>query len=114
PLVGSYCQNATLTPLGETLLHEMMARGIIIEIDHLPQWSRERAFELLEDNDYPAAATHGGTQDGRIYELGGISKTGLGRCRGTEPGAMTDRLQERIALIESHGGYPAEGFGFDL
>ena len=114
PLVGSYCQNATLTPLGETLLLEMMARGIIIEIDHLPQWSRERAFELLEDNDYPAAATHGGTQDGRIYELGGISKTGLGRCRGTEPGAMTERLQERIALIEAHGGYPAEGFGFDL
>lgn len=114
PLVGGYCQNATMTPLGETLMLEMMSRGIIIEIDHLPQWSRERAFELLEDNDYPAAGTHGGTQDGRLYQLGGVSKTGLGRCRGTEPGEMTARLQERIALIEANGGYPGEGFGFDL
>jgi microsomal dipeptidase-like Zn-dependent dipeptidase len=114
PLEGGYCQNGTLTPLGETLLLEMMARGIIIEIDHLPQWSRERAFELLEQNDYPAAGTHGGTQAGRLYQLGGVSKTGLGRCRGAAPGAMTAGLLQRIALIEANGGYPGEGFGFDL
>ncbi|MCX4241989.1 amidohydrolase family protein [Paraliomyxa miuraensis] len=115
PLVGDYCQNASLTPLGETLLLEMMARGIIIEIDHLPQWSKVRAFELLVDNDYPAAGTHGGTQGGLIYQLGGISKTGLGRCRdAATPGLMLERLQERIALITANGGYPGEGFGFDL
>jgi microsomal dipeptidase-like Zn-dependent dipeptidase len=115
PLVGDYCQNAGLTPLGETLLTQMMARGMIIEVDHLPQRSYERAFELLEANDYPAAGTHGTNSDGRIYALGGVSKTGLGRCReAARPGAMLDRLQERIALIEANGGYPAEGFGFDL
>jgi hypothetical protein len=27
---------------------------------------------------------------------------------------MLERLQERITLIEANGGYPAEGFGFDL
>lgn len=27
---------------------------------------------------------------------------------------MGDRLRERIAEISAHGGYPAEGFGFDL
>jgi hypothetical protein len=114
PLVGNYCQNATMTPLGETLLLEMMARGMIIEFDHLPQWSKERAYELLEDNDYPAAGTHGGNQDGRLYQLGGISKLNLGRCRGDEPGAMVQQLQDRVALIDANGGYPAEGFGFDL
>lgn len=115
PLVGSYCQNATMTPLGETLMLEMMSRGMIIEIDHLPQWSKERAFELLEQNDYPAAGTHGGNHDGRLYQLGGVSKTGLGRCRDADnPGSMLQRLQDRIALIEANGGYPAEGFGFDL
>lgn len=115
PLVGEYCQNATMTPLGETLMHEMMTRGMIIEVDHLPQRSYERAFELLEAADYPAAGTHGGAFDGRIYQLGGISKTGLGRCRDeANPGSMLERLQERIALIEANGGYPGEGFGFDL
>lgn len=115
PLVGGYCQNATLTPLGETLLREMMARGLIIEIDHLPQWSKERAFELLEESDYPAVGTHGGNFDGRLYQLGGVSKTGLGRCRdAAAPGQMLTSLQQRVALIEENGGYPAEGFGFDL
>ncbi|MEX1364197.1 MAG: hypothetical protein AB1Z98_13810 [Nannocystaceae bacterium] len=115
PLVGDYCQNATITPLGETLMAEMMSRGMIIEVDHLPRRSYQRAFELLEEADYPAVGTHGGVFNGRIYQLGGISKTGLGRCRDPEnPGAMVQRLQDRVALIEQSGGYPAEGFGFDL
>lgn len=115
PLVGEYCQNATLTALGETLIHEMMLRGMIIEVDHLPQQSYERAYELLEEYDYPAAGTHGGTFDGRLYALGGISKTSIGRCRDADnPGSMLASLAARVASIEENGGYPGEGFGFDL
>ena len=114
-LEGEYCQNAGLTDLGETLLREMMLRGMIIEIDHLPQRSYQRAFEMLEENDYPAAATHGTNFEGRLYALGGVSKTGLGRCRDPQrKGAMLDGLRNRVELIEKSGGYPAEGFGFDL
>ncbi len=114
-LKGAYCQNAGLTPLGETLLREMMLRGMVIEVDHLPGRSFKRALELLEDNDYPAAATHGSTQQGRIYALGGISKTGLGRCRSAQrKGAMLDGLRSKVRQIKEAGGYPAEGFGFDL
>lgn len=115
PLEGDYCQNAGLTALGESLIEQMMARGMILEIDHLPQRSYERVYEILEAADYPAAATHGSNWDGRLYALGGVSKTSLGRCRDPEaPGAMVERLQERVALVEANGGYPAEGFGFDL
>jgi microsomal dipeptidase-like Zn-dependent dipeptidase len=115
PLVGNYCQNAGLTALGETLIEELMIRGMIIEVDHLPRRASVRAYEMLVENDYPPAATHGNTQDGLVYELGGISITGLGRCADpTRRGAMGDRLRERIALITAHGGYPAEGFGFDM
>jgi hypothetical protein len=103
-----------MTPLGETLIREMMARGMIIEVDHLPQRSYERAYEILEENDYPAAGTHGGNWGGRLYALGGISKMNLGRCREASPGAMTQGLLDRVALIEKNGAYPAEGFGFDL
>jgi hypothetical protein len=93
----------------------MMLRGMVIEIDHFPRRSYQRALELLEELDYPAAGTHGSTQNGRLYALGGISKTGLGRCRSaTRKGAMLDGLRSRLGLIEKVGGYPAEGFGFDL
>lgn len=114
-LEGDYCQGFGLTPLGETLIREMMLRGMIVEVDHLPRRSYLRAFELLTEADYPAAGTHGNAYDGVIYELGGVSKTGLGRCSAPDrAGAMGDRLRERVQLIRDHGGYPAEGFGFDL
>jgi microsomal dipeptidase-like Zn-dependent dipeptidase len=115
PLDGEYCQNAGLTPLGETLLVEMMKRGMIIELDHLPRRSYARAFELLVANDYPAVGSHGQNNGGLLYDRGGVSKAGLGRCNvAGQPGAMVAFLRSRIAVIAAHGGYPAEGFGFDL
>lgn len=115
PLVGEYCQTFGLTSLGELLLDEMMDRGMIIEVDHFPQWSYHRAFEILEAADYPAAATHGSSYGGRIYDIGGISKMNFQRCPDpARPGAMLDSLRGAVTEIEMAGGYPAEGFGFDL
>jgi microsomal dipeptidase-like Zn-dependent dipeptidase len=115
PLVGPYCQNATMTPLGETMLHEMMLRGMLIEVDHLPQWSYVRAYELLEAADYPAIGSHGRDNDGRIYQLGGVSTTGFGRCRDDGgPGSTVQGFIDKIQFITANNGYPAEGFGFDL
>lgn len=115
PLRGEYCQSHGLTALGETLIHEMMLRGMIIELDHLPQRSYQRVFELLEANAYPAAGTHGNDNDGRLYALGGISKTGIGRCADpARPGSMADGIRDSAAEIAAQGGYPAEGLGFDL
>jgi len=114
-LEGDFCQNAGLTPLGETLIREMMLRGMLIEVDHLPRRAHVRAYEILMEADYPAVASHGNTNRGLVYDIGGVSKTGLGRCAAADrTGAMGDRLRERIAEITAHGGYPAEGFGFDL
>ncbi len=115
PLVGDYCQNHGLTPLGEHLITEMMKRGMVLEIDHLPRRGYVRAMELLETHDYPAAGTHGQNAGGRLYALGGISKTGFGRCHDpSHPGTADDGFQARIQLIRDNGGFPAEGFGFDL
>ncbi|HJL19026.1 MAG TPA: hypothetical protein RMH99_25410 [Sandaracinaceae bacterium LLY-WYZ-13_1] len=114
-LEGDWCQTHGMTELGETLMGELMQRGMIIEVDHFPRRSYRRAFELLEAADYPAAGTHGTNFDGRIYAIGGVSKTGLGRCHDPdEPGTTIRRIQGRVTLRESMGGYPAEGFGFDL
>ncbi|MFW2388206.1 MAG: hypothetical protein ACN4G0_07715 [Polyangiales bacterium] len=115
PRDGEYCQNAGLTPLGERLIEEMMKRGIVIEIDHLPRLAYRRAFEMLVENDYPAVGTHGNNNDGLLYELGGVSKSGFGRCRSaTEPATMDDGYQARIQLMRDKGAFPAEGFGFDF
>ncbi len=114
-LEGEYCQNQGLTDLGEFLIVEMIKRGMIIEVDHLPRKSYKRAYELLEEYDYPAAGTHGRNNNGLLYELGGVSKSNLGRCRHPDlPATMDDGFQDRIQLIRDNGGYPAEGFGFDL
>src|SRR5690606_22867988 len=114
-LEGDYCQSAGLTELGELLIRELMQRGMIVEVDHLPRRAYVRAYEILMEEGYPAVGTHGNTYDGVIYQLGGVSKTSLGRCGDPDrPGAMGDRFRERIQLIRDNGGYPAEGFGFDL
>ena len=114
-LEGDYCQNTGLTALGETLINELMLRGMIVEVDHLPRRSMVRAYELLTAADYPPAATHGNTFNNEVYRLGGVSATDLGRCADpARPGAMGDGLRNRVAAITAAGGYPAEGFAFDL
>lgn len=115
PDIDLHCQNAGLTDLGEFLLEELMDRGMVPEIDHLPRLAYKRAFEILAENDYPAAGTHGLDNGGRLYELGGVSKTGFGTCRTPgESSTVDDGFQERLARIEAAGGFPAIGFGFDL
>lgn len=114
-LSGDYCQNAGMTALGEFLMMELMKRGMIIEVDHFPRRAYQRAFELLEANDYPAAGTHGNHNRTALYALGGVSRSGISRCGDPErPGTMIQHRRGRIELIESVGGFPAEGFGFDL
>ncbi|MEZ5572842.1 MAG: hypothetical protein R3E64_12550 [Halioglobus sp.] len=115
PLVGEYCQNHGLTDLGEFLMQEMMKRGMIIEVDHMPRKSYKRAYEILVENDYPAVGSHGRNNNGLLYELGGVSKFNFGRCRSAStPATMDDSLQKRVALMREMGAFEAEGFGFDL
>ncbi len=115
PLVGEYCQNHGLTSLGEFLIMEMMKRGMVIEVDHFSRKSYKRAFEILTENDYPAVGSHGLNNNGLLYELGGMSKSDLERCRDPDqPGTMDDGFQARIQLMRESGTFPAEGFGFDL
>lgn len=114
-LPGTWCQKHGMTALGETLMQELMKRGMMIDIAHLPQRSLDRAYELLEAAEYPALKTHGGTNDGRVYLHGGMAGTGLGRCAtpGT-PGTMGAELASSVQQAIDKGAYPAEGLDFDL
>lgn len=113
--VDNHCQRAGLTPLGEFLIHQLIRKGMIIELDHLPRRSYRRAFEILTANDYPAAGTHGLDNFGKLFALGGISTSDFSRCR--KPGqtaTVDDGFQSRLQRIRDNGGYPGLGFGFDL
>jgi len=115
PGVQNHCQRAGLTELGELLIGQLMRKGMIIEIDHLPRKSYRRAFEMLTANDYPAAGTHGLDNFGKLYQLGGISTSDFSRCRDPEQRAtVDDGFQTRLQRIIDNGGFPGLGFGFDL
>ena len=112
---GAYCQNGTLTDAGEILLQGLMARGMLIELDHLPAHSYVRAYELLEANDYPALGTHQRHWDGRLFALDGFSTIQFGRCQDpADPGSTLRGALGTMALRGEMGSYPALGFGFDL
>jgi hypothetical protein len=114
-LPGNYCQKHGMTALGDTLIQELMKRGMMIDVAHLPRRSLARAYELLEAAQYPALKTHGGTNDGRIYVHGGMVGSGLGRCAAPDmPGAMGGELAADVKEAVSKGAYPAEGLDFDL
>ena len=114
-LEGDWCQKGSLTDAGRTLIEGMMDRGMLIELDHLPRRSYLAAFDLLVAANYPALGTHGNTNNGALYDLGGVSKSGFRRCPDPAvPGAMFDRFRQRRDMIAAAGNYPAEGFGFDL
>lgn len=114
-LRGEYCQQHGLTALGETLIRELMARGMLVDIAHLPQRALARAYEILEESDYPATKTHGSSNGGRVHRLGGLVGTRLDRCGDPDrPGRMGDRLARDVADAVANGAYPSEALSFDL
>jgi microsomal dipeptidase-like Zn-dependent dipeptidase len=114
PAPGRFCQNGSLTPIGEHLIDGIMDRGMIVEVDHLPAHSFVRTYEMLEEADYPAVGTHGNENNGRVYALGGSSTGGFGRCHDAgNPGGAIAGFLGRVASRVAAGGHPSIGFGFD-
>jgi microsomal dipeptidase-like Zn-dependent dipeptidase len=70
------CNPHGLTPLGEYVIRSMMARGMIIETDHLSVKARREVLTILEDQEYPGViASHSWGDTGsqkRLQQLGGL------------------------------------------
>ncbi|MCB9740933.1 MAG: membrane dipeptidase [Deltaproteobacteria bacterium] len=115
PLKGDWCQKHGLTPMGKLLIQEMMKRGLMIDVAHLPRRSLVEAYEMLEKADYPATKTHGDSNKGKIYALGGLTGGRIGRCMDPKkPGKMMDGFNSLLAEAKANGAYPAEALSFDL
>jgi uncharacterized repeat protein (TIGR01451 family) len=91
PPFAADCNSRGLTDLGEFLVREMMARGMIIDIDHMSALTANGVLSIAEESGYPAIVSgHSGplsayrgqksneggkttSQLNRIHALGGLS-----------------------------------------
>jgi hypothetical protein len=74
------CNVRSLTDLGEYAVRRLMDAGMLIEVDHLGEWARERLLTIAEQRDYPLVSSHTGTggtwtasELRRLYALGGFA-----------------------------------------
>ncbi len=57
-VTGGHANTRGLNWYGEILLEEMMARGMIIDVDHMSEKSTDSALALAERNNYPVICSH--------------------------------------------------------
>ena len=77
---GRQCNVEGLTALGRHLIRGLMARHMLIEVDHLSERAREQVLAMAERRGYPLVSSHtdtGGTWTGRdlrrLYAVGGFA-----------------------------------------
>lgn len=80
PLPGKQCNTRGLTDLGEYAVNKLMDNHMLIEMDHLSEWARERVLAIAEQRRYPLVSSHTGTggfwtpaELRRLYALGGVA-----------------------------------------
>jgi len=74
------CNARGLTDLGRYLVEQMMARHMLIDVDHLSQKARRSVLTIAEGRRYPLISSHTGTggewtpaQLKELYALGGLA-----------------------------------------
>lgn len=102
---GGHANTRGLTDFGRIVLEEMMARAMIIDVDHMSQSATDEALAMAEARDYPVVASHtwlrdlGFTADVEFtpehYHQYG---TGSARKLANESGKRADQV-ERIARL---------------
>lgn len=114
-LTGNYCKAHGLTDLGRILLDELITRGIVVDIAHLPRRAVVEAIEHLKSRGYPAVSTHGMTYNGLLYEIGGLPDSGFGTC-GEVGGRDTlgNGFRTRTRELQAANGLPAPPLAFDF
>jgi microsomal dipeptidase-like Zn-dependent dipeptidase len=81
---GRHCNVRGLTPLGAHLVRRMMAKGMLIEVDHLSEKAREAVLTIAEQQRYPLVSSHNDTgglwtqrELRRLTALGGVASQRL-------------------------------------
>jgi microsomal dipeptidase-like Zn-dependent dipeptidase len=86
-----------LTDLGRTLIKEMIARGMIIDIDHMSANAKSDTFDVCEAARYPVVSGHAG-----FCEISRGAKNHEGQLREDEIARLRG-LRGMVAVIPSQG-----------
>jgi microsomal dipeptidase-like Zn-dependent dipeptidase len=80
PLGGRVCNTRGLTDLGEYAVRRLMDKHMLIEVDHLSEWAREKVLSIAAERHYPLVSSHTGTgglwtadELRRLYAGGGFA-----------------------------------------
>jgi microsomal dipeptidase-like Zn-dependent dipeptidase len=108
------CNSVGLTGLGAYLIHQMIAKHMMIEADHMSERMRDSVLAIAQAGRYPLVSSHNGTggawsaaQLTELYRLGGMAAV----TPDTAP-----HLADKILALErdrSPGQYFGVGLGTD-
>jgi microsomal dipeptidase-like Zn-dependent dipeptidase len=111
---GRQCNARGLTALGRHLIRAMMARHMLIEIDHLSERARESVLRMAEAARYPLVSSHtdtGGTWTTRdlrrLYVVGGFAT-----ARPDTAGPLASRILQLSRLAPGGVGLGTDTGGF--
>ena len=115
PEAEAHCQRNGFTPLGMSLIEEMMSLGMIIDLGHTPKAALNDIIPVLVDNNYPAVHTHGGDQ-AAVNLINGLASRGLGSaCRNEEGGSgLLTSFESINDEIDPETGLPRKGLSYDF
>jgi membrane dipeptidase (peptidase family M19) len=95
------CNAKGLSDLGRYLVQRLIAKHMLIEVDHLSQKARASVLAIAEANHYPVVSSHTGTggewtpaQLRRLYAMGGLASATLGTAL---------ELSQKIIRLNSYG-----------
>lgn len=107
---GPHCNVKGLTSLGRYMIEGMIARGMLVELDHMSVKAAGQTLDLLESRGYPGViSSHSWTDSSyfrRIYQLGGMITS-----ISAEADGFTRTWRETKALRDELG---KTGFGYGM
>jgi hypothetical protein len=111
---GRQCNARGLTALGRHLIRAMMARHMLIEVDHLSERARDSVLRMAEAARYPLVSSHtdtGGTWTTRdlrrLFRVGGFAT-----ARPDTAGPLASRILELSRLAPGGVGLGTDTGGF--
>lgn len=100
-----------LTPIGKYAIRKMMQKGILIDIDHMSQYSANATLDMAKSIGYPVNSGHTGLRPGdenhrtieqlkTITDLGGLFGVGWS---GQDAGTWVDIYKRGISAMKNRG-----------
>jgi Membrane dipeptidase (Peptidase family M19) len=112
---GLLCNPDGLTSLGHYVIERMMAKRMLIEVDHLSEAARDTVLAMAERAHYPLVSSHNGTggtwtaaELRRLYRLGGFAAVTPAQAP-----ALASKINTMAGLRDPRRRLPGVGLGTD-